>query len=255
MKYGIREVCNMKFYKYNSNGDHSTLSFEIDTARTSTLESSTTTVYAQGGRGHSRLMSWEGERTLTFTVEDALFTSASLSALMGTKPVNNRISLTTTDFAGYYFIEAETLIRNEFGVDVDATIRINKAKLQSNINIPMASSGDPAAFTFTFDAFPVDGEFLTIESTIFNEAATSDTKTTITIVKTDGTRVKKEFTGASDIELKIDDEEETKTISLGGVTTGIVLENDQELSCFYASVTPGQSITIEAGTSSTWYIV
>ena len=32
----------------------------IDTAKTSTLEGAATTVYAQGGRGNTRLIAWEG---------------------------------------------------------------------------------------------------------------------------------------------------------------------------------------------------
>jgi hypothetical protein len=34
----------------------------IDSAKTSTLEGAATTVYAQGGQGNSRLITWEGER-------------------------------------------------------------------------------------------------------------------------------------------------------------------------------------------------
>jgi hypothetical protein len=79
MKFGIREVCNCEFTSTDGKG----LNFEIDTAKMSALESSSTTVYAQGGRGNSRLTAWEGEKTVTFTIEDAILTSASLQALLG----------------------------------------------------------------------------------------------------------------------------------------------------------------------------
>ena len=55
----------------------------IDTAKTSTLEGAATTVYATGGRGNSRLIAWEGEKTLTFTVEDALLSPIGFSILSG----------------------------------------------------------------------------------------------------------------------------------------------------------------------------
>lgn len=55
----------------------------FDTLRTSTLEGAATTVYAQGGRGYTRLIAWEGERTLTFTMEDALLSPESFSILSG----------------------------------------------------------------------------------------------------------------------------------------------------------------------------
>jgi hypothetical protein len=55
----------------------------IDSAKTSTLEGAATTVYAQGGKGNARLIAWEGEKTLTFTVEDALLSPQSLALLSG----------------------------------------------------------------------------------------------------------------------------------------------------------------------------
>lgn len=55
----------------------------IDSAKTSTLEGAATTVYATGGRGNTRLITWEGEKTLTFTVEDALLSPLGFSMLSG----------------------------------------------------------------------------------------------------------------------------------------------------------------------------
>ena len=89
MKYGIREICevvlkaksrmkvgNKIFYK-----DEPVIYF--DSLKTSTMEGAATTVYAQGGRGNSRLVAWEGERTVTFTMEDALISSLGLAILTG----------------------------------------------------------------------------------------------------------------------------------------------------------------------------
>jgi hypothetical protein len=47
------------------------------------MEGAATTVYAQGGRGNSRLVAWEGERTVTFTMEDALISPTGFSILSG----------------------------------------------------------------------------------------------------------------------------------------------------------------------------
>jgi hypothetical protein len=55
----------------------------FDTLKTSTLEGATTTVYAQGGKGNPRLVAWEGDRTVTFTMEDALISPQSFSVLSG----------------------------------------------------------------------------------------------------------------------------------------------------------------------------
>ena len=89
MKYGIREICdvvlkakarmkvgNKIFYK-----DEPVIYF--DSLKTSSLEGAATTVYAQGGRGNARLLAWEGERTVTFTMEDALISQVGLAILTG----------------------------------------------------------------------------------------------------------------------------------------------------------------------------
>lgn len=47
------------------------------------MEGAATTVYAQGGRGNARLVAWEGERTVTFTMEDALISPLGFSILSG----------------------------------------------------------------------------------------------------------------------------------------------------------------------------
>lgn len=89
MKFGVRECANVVFRaktptnigKYKFKAGQPVL--YIDTATTSSVEQSTTTVYAQGGRGNVRLISWEGEKTLTVTVEDALLSPISLAMLSG----------------------------------------------------------------------------------------------------------------------------------------------------------------------------
>jgi len=55
----------------------------FDTLKTSSLEGQATTVYAQGGRGNPRLVAWEGDKTVTFTMEDALISPESFSILSG----------------------------------------------------------------------------------------------------------------------------------------------------------------------------
>lgn len=148
--FGIREVCHCVF----TPADTTKRPFVIDTAKMSSIESSSTTVYAQGGSGNSRLIAWEGEKTMTFTVEDALLTLESFRALTGASGTGNSLNIYPYSFAGYYSITAYTLVRTEDGNDHLATIRIPRAKLQTTLNLSMAPSGDPSSFTFTFDVLP-----------------------------------------------------------------------------------------------------
>lgn len=89
MKFGVREICDVVFKAKDSvrigtklfkKGEPVLL---IDTATTSTIEGAATTVYAQGGRGNVRLLAWEGEKTLTFTVTDALLSPIGFAVLSG----------------------------------------------------------------------------------------------------------------------------------------------------------------------------
>lgn len=89
MKFGIRECCDvvLKAKAKQVIGNKTFFKHEpvcyFDTLKTSTLEGAATTVYAQGGRGNPRLIAWEGERTVTFTMEDALISAEGLSILTG----------------------------------------------------------------------------------------------------------------------------------------------------------------------------
>ena len=256
MKFGVREIANVVF-RAKSAVKIGNTEFQakqpvlyIDTATTSTLEGAATPVYAQGGRGNTRLIAWEGEKTLTFTVEDALLSPIGFSILSGAGLIKGKeedeqyinvhvtstaliesdgtinledalsageqicpnaplfvigteadgsatgevyqvdydvdtaklkvkdakgygktvivdyyvsrksstvseIQIDAENFAGFYYVEAETLFRRQdTGVDMPAIITLPNVKIQSNFTFTMASSGDPSTFTFTMDAFP-----------------------------------------------------------------------------------------------------
>ena len=89
MKFGVRQIANVTFRATQSTriGNKEFAKgqpvFYLDTAKTSSMEGAATSVYATGGRGNTRLISWEGEKTLTFTVEDALLSPVSFAMLSG----------------------------------------------------------------------------------------------------------------------------------------------------------------------------
>ena len=89
MKFGVREICDVVLKAKAAQKVGNKLFYKnepviyFDTLKTSSMEGAATTVYAQGGRGNSRLMAWEGERTVTFTMEDALISPAGFMILSG----------------------------------------------------------------------------------------------------------------------------------------------------------------------------
>ena len=274
-RFGSREICDVTFKALTNNQKVGNKEFKagqpvfvIDTATTSNMEQASTTVYAQGGKGYNRLIAWEGEKTLTFTVTDALMSPLGLAILTGAglsedanvkhihvtydvaigndgngeitaeklaaelglpkdstievcndtalKPyatildgngavagwaddivlsgtnsetLNNiievasdkplkvkstavknetikldfyvrmttgatEITVAPEDFGGYFYVEADTLYRNQDGKDMAATITFPKVKIQSGFTLTMAANGDPSTFDFVMDAFP-----------------------------------------------------------------------------------------------------
>ncbi len=89
MKFGVREICDvvLKAKARQEIGNKTFYKNEpviyFDTLKTSSMEGAATTVYAQGGRGNARLVAWEGERTVTFTMEDALISPEGFMILSG----------------------------------------------------------------------------------------------------------------------------------------------------------------------------
>lgn len=138
MKFGVREICDVTFKATANNQKVGTKTFKkyqpvftIDTAQTSNMEQASTTVYAQGGKGYNRLIAWEGEKTLTFTVTDALMSPMGLAVLTSAGLIkageNSNVHVhATIDAAvakGVASIEFMDLA-DEIGVSEDSTIYV-----------------------------------------------------------------------------------------------------------------------------------
>ena len=126
MKFGVREICDVVL-KRKAGGYFGNLYLEkgapvlyFDTLKTSSLEGQATTVYAQGGKGNPRLVAWEGDRVVTFTMEDALISPESFSILSGA----GLIDATATDKIYVHATEQ---------VEVDEQGMINLEKLPANV--------------------------------------------------------------------------------------------------------------------------
>ena len=282
-RFGSREICDVTFKATVNNQKVGNKEFKagqpvfvIDTATASNMEQATTTVYAQGGKGYNRLIAWEGEKTMTFTVTDALMSPLGLAVLTGagfakedavkhihvtydvsldasgvssitaeqlqtelglasgttievcndtslvpyatildhngavkgwadkvtfsgqasatldhiidvdaTHPLGilvqvyessslvalanatvkldfyirmttgaTEITIKPEDFGGFFYVEADTLYRNQDGKDMAATLTFPRVKIQSGFTLAMAPTGDPSTFDFVMDAFP-----------------------------------------------------------------------------------------------------
>ena len=131
MKFGIRECANIVFRAKQETQIGSTTFhvgqpvLYIDTATTSSIEQATTSVYAQGGRGNPRLIAWEGDKTLTFTVEDALLSPIGFAILSGAGLF--RKTADSTDKVHYHMTTMTT-------VKADGTIDLTEALAEFGVD-------------------------------------------------------------------------------------------------------------------------
>ena len=133
MRMGVREICDVVFRPLtavdigNQHFDAGQPVLYLDTAKTSSLEGASTTVYAQGGKGNPRLIGWDGEKTLTFTVEDALISPVSFSMLSGAGIVKGRAATETDPGQKIYTHQVYDLVvetsGNNFYVKLPADVR------------------------------------------------------------------------------------------------------------------------------------
>ena len=61
----------------------------LDTLKISTIEQTAEEVYATGGRSNANLIGWDYGKEITLTLQDALFTPASMSAIFGSYEGND----------------------------------------------------------------------------------------------------------------------------------------------------------------------
>ena len=118
MKFGVREICDVVLKAKANQKIGNKIFYKgepviyFDTLKTSSMEGAATTVYAQGGRGNSRLVAWEGERTVTFTMEDALISPAGFMILSGAGLIEGsdeaKIQVHVAEQTDEVYVDAET---------------------------------------------------------------------------------------------------------------------------------------------------
>lgn len=109
-KYGIKEVADITFYQLDSDGYPSNPVLYIDTAKTSTVDQSADSTDATGGKGNVPLITWDQNRELTVSLEDALFSAKSLAMMYGGQvdATNPSHVLKTVAVSSLFFKEGAT---------------------------------------------------------------------------------------------------------------------------------------------------
>ena len=191
MKYGIREICDVVLKAKADNTEIGNKIFSegepvlyFDTLKTSSMEGAATTVYAQGGRGNSRLVAWEGERTVTFTMEDALISDMGLAVLTGAGLIDadnnaHKLAVHTTakfgkDANGKYKIDEKVAKKNVtdyhdvWVITMDKNDDILKTEKLTITNQTLTESTDSKGKTNTTFSYTIDSTLTTAEKVMFD---------------------------------------------------------------------------------------
>ena len=149
MKFGVREICDVVLKAKAAQKIGNKIFYKnepviyFDSLKTSSMEGAATTVYAQGGRGNSRLVAWEGERTVTFTMEDALISPEGFMILSG---------------AGMIEADAtkETFVYQHMMETTDEVYVVAGGKV-AGVDFADAADGDIVVFVENKPYLPTDG--------------------------------------------------------------------------------------------------
>ena len=182
MKFGVREICDVVF-KAKADTRIGTQEFKkgqpvlyIDSAKTSTIEGAATTVYAQGGKGNARLIAWEGEKTLTFTVEDALLSPIGFSILSGAglfKSETEKVHVHTT--ANAYVgtngkIDLKDILEVEEKIDKTAPVFVMETEADGSI-VKLVSGATVAEDGLSLTATAAAGKNVFVDFYVNKESA------------------------------------------------------------------------------------
>ena len=90
-QYGIKEVADVTIYD-TATGEPVLF---LDTLKVSTIEQTAEQAEARGGKGNSPLIIWDYGKEITVTLEDALFSPASMAVMFGDDTGAETVSVVT----------------------------------------------------------------------------------------------------------------------------------------------------------------
>jgi len=81
-QYGIKEVADVTLYNVETDGTFKPYLF-LDTLKVSTIEQTADESEAKGGKGNATLISWDFNKEIKVTIEDALYSPKSMGLMFG----------------------------------------------------------------------------------------------------------------------------------------------------------------------------
>lgn len=192
-QYGLKEVANVTFYDIKTGMPV----LFLDTLKVSTIETTAENVEARGGWGNPALISWDYNKEVNVTLEDALFSAASLRTIMGagievasaeakttidineelTIDSNGKVKLSYTPKAGTVVSYLDEEIGEYVKKDAAAEIEIDADLAGQLIRVFYKAEVDGTngnAVTITIDAGKFGGTYRVVGDTIVRSKETGE---------------------------------------------------------------------------------
>ena len=196
-KYGLKEVANVTFYDITTKKPV----LFLDTLKVSTIEQTAENVEARGGWGNPALITWDYNKEVNVTLEDALFSAASLKTIMGagievaktdskkTLDINENLTVDTDGNVTLSYkpktgekIYALDTEKGEY-VELSITTATNKVKVEENVGsvgstvqvfykVEVAGEGTGDAVEITIGASQFGGTYKVVGDTIVRSEKT-----------------------------------------------------------------------------------
>ena len=182
-KFGAKEVMDCTLYDMATGKPV----IFFDTLKTSEIEVTNDTVFAQGGKGNSKLITWELNKEAKLTIEDALISPKSLELVTGmaTKTGTQAINM------------RQATVYDEKGVDQGSTypltgsatgaINLAFAPNETAANILVYEAEDDCGTPLDMSGASLAGKVLTVDSAknkkvvVYYTYQSSDTTETYTV--------------------------------------------------------------------------
>ena len=172
MKFGVREICDVVLKAKAATKIGNKIFYKnepviyFDTLKTSSMEGAATTVYAQGGRGNARLVAWEGERTVTFTMEDALISPEGFMILSGAGLIEATTDKTIKQHVTETIDKSDVEVTGTADAAADAIYTI---KLSKKPYLPQDAGEDFAYVMFCKDGEIISEPFIPVHEEVNEE--------------------------------------------------------------------------------------
>lgn len=112
-RYGIKEVSDVTFYDIGADGKPTNPVLYCDTLKVSNIEQTGEESDATGGKGNGTLITWDYNKEITVTCEDALFSPKSMAIMFGNGKVKGYKGDATYIMKSEQFTATDTAIPTE----------------------------------------------------------------------------------------------------------------------------------------------